>query len=92
MSSDMPDSNEQAPPAASGVTATQTSQGGPDAEQDPVAPGPERLPTRKDVSLRELLNKIDDYAPVVRNLLPLSTPANHPADCFRFPMPSHTTT
>ncbi|KAL6855558.1 hypothetical protein ACO1O0_006707 [Amphichorda felina] len=65
MSSDMPDSNEQAPPAASGVPATQTSQGGPDAEQDPVAPGPERLPTRKDVSLRELLNKIDDYAPVI---------------------------
>lgn len=29
-----------------------------------------RLPTRKDTSLREFLSKIDDYAPIVRLLLP----------------------
>ena len=70
MSSDMPENPEQAPPAASGDPEAQTTQNGPEPEQDPVAPGPERLPTRKDVSLRELLNKIDDYAPVVRSLSP----------------------
>lgn len=25
-----------------------------------------RLPTRKDISLKEFLNKMDDYAPIVR--------------------------
>lgn len=33
-----------------------------------VAPVPEpRLPTRKDTSLKEFLNKMDDYAPIVRD-------------------------
>lgn len=32
-----------------------------------------RLPTRKDTSLREFLNKIDDYAPIVK-LSPLVFP------------------
>ncbi|KAL7931780.1 transcription initiation factor TFIID 23-30kDa subunit domain-containing protein [Trichoderma chlorosporum] len=38
-----------------------------DAVPDPIAPGPDlgKLPTRKDVSLREFLNKIDDYAPII---------------------------
>jgi len=31
-----------------------------------VPPGPEsRLPTRKDASLKEFLNKMDDYAPII---------------------------
>lgn len=41
-----------------------------DAVPEPIAPGQDlnKLPTRKDVSLREFLNKIDDYAPIVRPL------------------------
>jgi len=36
-------------------------------ELDPVAPAPDpRVPTKKDASLREFLNKMDDYAPIVR--------------------------
>ncbi|KEY74623.1 hypothetical protein S7711_05054 [Stachybotrys chartarum IBT 7711] len=35
------------------------------AERVPLAPQESRLPTRKDVSLREFLNKIDDYAPII---------------------------
>lgn len=35
-----------------------------------VAPVPEsKLPTRKDASLKEFLNKMDDYAPIVRRSL-----------------------
>ncbi|KAL7895542.1 transcription initiation factor TFIID 23-30kDa subunit domain-containing protein [Trichoderma sp. SZMC 28014] len=38
-----------------------------DAVPEPIAPAPDlsKLPTRKDVSLREFLNKIDDYAPII---------------------------
>ncbi|KAL7956808.1 transcription initiation factor TFIID 23-30kDa subunit domain-containing protein [Trichoderma compactum] len=38
-----------------------------DAVPDPIAPSQDlsKLPTRKDVSLREFLNKIDDYAPII---------------------------
>lgn len=41
-------------------------------EQDAVAPPPmePRMPTRKDVSLRELLSKMDDNAPIVSLPLP----------------------
>ncbi|KAF4119552.1 transcription initiation factor TFIID subunit 10 [Geosmithia morbida] len=40
--------------------------GGEDEERNPVAPGPElKLPTHKDVSLRELLHKMDDSAPII---------------------------
>ncbi|KFA60567.1 hypothetical protein S40285_07821 [Stachybotrys chlorohalonatus IBT 40285] len=34
-------------------------------ERVPLAPQESRLPTRKDVSLREFLDKIDDYAPII---------------------------
>lgn len=39
-----------------------------DSVPEPIAPASDlnKLPTRKDVSLREFLNKIDDYAPIVR--------------------------
>ncbi|KAL7943702.1 transcription initiation factor TFIID 23-30kDa subunit domain-containing protein [Trichoderma barbatum] len=38
-----------------------------DPVPEPIAPGQDlgKLPTRKDVSLREFLNKIDDYAPII---------------------------
>lgn len=37
------------------------------AELNPVASAPDpRVPTKKDASLREFLNKMDDYSPIVR--------------------------
>ncbi len=37
------------------------------ADLNPIAPPPDpRVPTKKDASLREFLNKMDDYAPIVR--------------------------
>lgn len=39
----------------------------PEAAEEPPAIAPEpKLPTRKDTSLKELLGKMDDYAPIVR--------------------------
>jgi len=35
-------------------------------ETEAVAPAEAKLPTRKDVSLKEFLSKMDDYAPIVR--------------------------
>jgi transcription initiation factor TFIID subunit 10 len=32
----------------------------------PPAPAEPKLPTRKDASLKEFLNKMDEYAPIVR--------------------------
>ena len=45
-----------------------------DTDPNPEPPGPgatelqpePRIPTRKDISLREFLAKMDDYAPIVR--------------------------
>jgi hypothetical protein len=43
-----------------------------DEEVDPLAPAPEpKLPTRKDASLKEFLSKMDDYAPIVSEILSL---------------------
>ena len=57
-----PDQAEQAPPLPNGTQ--------PDAAADDAPPVPaipeSRLPTRKDTSLKELLSKMDDYAPIVR--------------------------
>ncbi|CAH0045217.1 unnamed protein product [Clonostachys solani] len=66
MASEAPDITEKtAEPVASG-SAPPNSQPAPDTEEvNPVAIAPERMPTRKDVPLRELLNKIDDYAPII---------------------------
>ncbi|KAK5992019.1 Transcription initiation factor TFIID subunit 10 [Cladobotryum mycophilum] len=57
MASDAPENNEKRP----------ASQNGPNDMPEPVVPMPDlsKLPTRKDVSLREFLNKIDDYAPII---------------------------
>lgn len=65
MASDAPDTNEQVAPAVQGAPSAEPTAPAPDAEQNPVASVPDRMPTRKDVSLRELLHKIDDYAPIV---------------------------
>ncbi len=52
----------------------------PDPENpDLDAPLPEtREPTRKDISLREFLGKMDDYAPIVRFPPLPSHPRNNP--------------
>jgi transcription initiation factor TFIID subunit 10 len=58
MASDAPEKTAEQTPPAPEV---------PSEEAPPAQTVPEsRLPTRKDVSLREFLNKMDDYAPIVR--------------------------
>jgi len=63
--------NPAAPSALESQTqepAAPTSQDGAGAGESRAAaiePGPERLPTRKDITLREFLGKMDDYAPIV---------------------------
>ena len=69
MASEAPPPIEQQSVPAPDVADTQMKTDEPAAEEDPVAPAPDRVPTRKDVSLRELLHRIDDYAPIV-NLAP----------------------
>lgn len=60
-------------PAASNPSATQPSEAvettgaAADTEVATAPPAPElKLPTRKDASLKDFLNKMDDYAPIVR--------------------------
>lgn len=57
----------------------------PDPENPELdAPLPEtREPTRKDISLRDFLGKMDDYAPIVRSLHPSSISHHKP------PLPPH---
>jgi hypothetical protein len=40
-------------------------------EEEEVNPEPQeaKMPTRRDVSLKEFLNKMDDYAPIVSSLI-----------------------
>jgi len=53
---------------ANGAQLSETSGTAADAATAaPTIPEP-RLPTRKDTSLKEFLNKMDDYAPIVRNV------------------------
>lgn len=54
--------NEQAAPAASQPQ---------NEEENPMLVEP-KMPTRKDTSLKEFLAKMDDYAPIVSNPLPIS--------------------
>jgi transcription initiation factor TFIID subunit 10 len=53
-----PENTEQVAAAPNGTQAE------PDAVVAPVPPEP-KLPTHKDTSLKELLGKMDDYAPIV---------------------------
>uniref|UniRef100_A0A8H7TRQ3 Transcription initiation factor TFIID subunit 10 n=1 Tax=Bionectria ochroleuca TaxID=29856 RepID=A0A8H7TRQ3_BIOOC len=66
MASEAPDIAEKTAEPVSSGSVPPNSQPAPTTEEvNPVAIAPERLPTRKDVPLRELLNKIDDYAPII---------------------------
>jgi transcription initiation factor TFIID subunit 10 len=86
MASEAPEIAEhaQAPassaPAAGAAASADDATAVPAADVNPAtAPGLEpRLPTRKDVSLREFLNKMDDYAPIV-SLPPISSPISSSA-------------
>lgn len=72
MASDAPEKTEQTPPAPEVPSD--------EAPSAPTIPD-SRLPTRKDISLREFLNKMDDYAPIVRSS-PLSI---EPSNTFKIP-------
>jgi transcription initiation factor TFIID subunit 10 len=69
------ENNEQPTAPAAGPNGTQPATEA--ASADANAPAPPatlegRLATRKDASLKEFLNKMDDYAPIVR-------PSHNPA-------------
>lgn len=55
-----PVENSEVPPASQEVQKNAE-------EEEEVNPEPQeaKMPTRKDVSLKEFLNKMDDYAPIV---------------------------
>ncbi|KAI0843317.1 transcription initiation factor IID, TAF10 subunit [Hypoxylon sp. FL0890] len=61
--SNQPTENEQIAPAAS----QQQNEEGPAPLTEP------KMPTRKDISLKEFMNKMDDYAPIVTGLPPPPT-------------------
>lgn len=69
MSTTAPETAEQVPTAPNTQETTTDAAAAPvDAAAVPeaVAPGPEpKAITRKDMSLREFLTKMDDYAPIV---------------------------
>jgi len=62
------ESAENATASAAGPNGAQPATETADANATATVPSlPEsRLPTRKDASLKEFLNKMDDYAPIVR--------------------------
>lgn len=51
-----------------------------------------KMPTRKDISLKEFLTKMDDYAPIVCLNLSLPVPSELALTLNRFRMLSSTTT
>jgi transcription initiation factor TFIID subunit 10 len=56
--------------ASSGPNGTQGEHANGSGNGSGPAAAPEsRLPTRKDASLKEFLNKMDDYAPIVRTAM-----------------------
>ncbi|GAB1313679.1 Transcription initiation factor TFIID subunit 10 [Madurella fahalii] len=61
------ENSEHLTPPAAAPNGTQAASEAPGATANTaVAPVPEpRLPTRKDTSLKEFLNKMDDYAPII---------------------------
>lgn len=52
-------------------------------EDEEVNPEPQeaKMPTRRDISLKEFLNKMDDYAPIVSFLYLTTHPIQLPALC-----------
>lgn len=53
--------NAEVPPATQDGQQEQPAEG----EEKAPAPVEAKLPTRKDISLKEFLNKMDDYAPII---------------------------
>lgn len=72
MASDAPETNDQsqnqatAPAAATAPPAEPLAPGAdPSDPPPPMTLSESRMPTRKDISLRELLSKVDECAPIV---------------------------
>jgi transcription initiation factor TFIID subunit 10 len=83
MTSSAPTENHTEPVAAVQPNGTQD-----DAPQPPLVDP--RVPTRKDVSLKDFLSKMDDYAPIVRLLHRNAFLSSHRADIippYRSPTP-----
>jgi transcription initiation factor TFIID subunit 10 len=55
-----------APPENPDQVPTVSGDQAPDGEEVNPPPEEAKMPTRKDMSLKEFLNKMDDYAPIVR--------------------------
>lgn len=74
-----PVENSEVPPASQEVQKNAE-------EEEEVNPEPQeaKMPTRKDVSLKEFLNKMDDYAPIVSFLhweMTRRSPSAHAPAC-----------
>lgn len=66
MASDAPEATDSQPVTQNGQLEPREIPDGPNPPPPELSVGQEpKLPTRKDTSLREFLNKIDDYAPIV---------------------------
>jgi transcription initiation factor TFIID subunit 10 len=67
MASDAPENTDSKPVTQNGHLESREVTDGPNPPPPELAAGHDpRLPTQKDTSLREFVNKIDDYAPIVR--------------------------
>lgn len=67
MTSDAPEVTDSQPVTQNGQPEDREIPDGPNPPPPEITHGQDpRLPTRKDTSLREFLNKIDDCAPIVR--------------------------
>ncbi|KAM4060812.1 transcription initiation factor TFIID 23-30kDa subunit [Hirsutella rhossiliensis] len=66
MASDAPENPEQRPPTQNGQSENRAPADAPNPVNPPATVAPEsRLASRKDISLREFLHKIDDCAPII---------------------------
>ena len=63
MASAAPENAEQVPQGAE--TQQQQTQQAEEEEEAVIAPSEPKVMTRRDISLKEFLNKMDDYAPIV---------------------------
>ncbi|KAK2601867.1 hypothetical protein QQS21_004553 [Conoideocrella luteorostrata] len=65
MASEMPEIHEHQTAPQNGQPESLEVHDGPNPPPEMAPPQEAKLPTRKDTSLREFLNKIDDYAPII---------------------------
>ncbi|KYK56252.1 transcription initiation factor TFIID subunit 10 [Drechmeria coniospora] len=65
MTGEAPESAEQQAPLPNGQPDARPASAGPHPPAPTAPANDSRLPSRKDVSLREFLHKIDDYAPII---------------------------